>query len=118
MSHPLDYLHLNPKVGLSPMVSDSPAEPRVGSLSRLRERDLHYFDGFLPFEESCLAAFCFLLLSLSFLPPLSPIVKSPYSSRSSFKRVHSQTLSPLESGMSNPTPRNLIAPDQNASVDK
>jgi hypothetical protein len=35
-----------------------------------------YFDGFFPFD-CCLIAFCFLLLSLSFLPPLSPIVDSP-----------------------------------------
>lgn len=42
-----------------------------------RNRDLAHFNGFFPFADCpCLIAFCFLVLSLSFLPPLSPIVNS------------------------------------------
>jgi len=38
---------------------------------------LDHLDCFFPFADcSCLTAFCFLFLSFSFLPPLSPIVDS------------------------------------------
>jgi len=61
-----------------------------------------YLDGFFPLDDwSCVAAFCFLLLSLSFLPPLSPIVASLRVESHSSKSTVCY-LSPLASTMSNP----------------
>jgi hypothetical protein len=88
--------------GGTPKVVVTTMETIVREFPRAPATKLDHLGFCFPFADcSCFSAFCFLFLSFSFLPPLSPILDS--SLVEIVERVRSRQLSPLGSAMSNPT---------------
>ena len=102
--HSASHLARTLFLGFAHPPGSRPKEPYLWSINRGPVHFGRFLSCFVFAVCCCLIAFCFLLLSLSFLPPLSPIVNFlPSQSHQSSQSA----LSPLGSTMSNQANRFL-----------